>query len=664
MPPEPPVSTLDAKLLERFLQEIDENGFVPTDGSRRVWAGPLEAALVDFTSVQEMRIVLRDGWPYQPPSVLVEGLRSWHANGGALCLWQEGDDSREWTTLPGIHQRIRDWVDDARAGFREFGTALDAHLYWDSRDPAVALIDPQEIVHRGRQDGHHAVFHAKVGDGVWLAGRDNKSGPGVLNGRWFYRDSVEYPPGNLDEFAEALTVTQRRRFLKDVADIEAGGAWLAGLFWEIPEGTVALLVHVRKDASGGLTAAAVTPTPSSTSDLLRRAGPDAAHLSKVRVALFGVGAIGSHVASLLARAGVGGLRLVDGDRLWPVGLVRHAADPRTWRLPKPHAMKMTLAHLGWTGVEPVEAASWDAARLAELMDRADLVVDATGLTPFAELTSRIAARAGTAFVTAALYRGGAVARVRRQAEGDTLITERAGHWRYPSIPAGPAEQEYVGHEVGCAARIHNASPIAVARAAAAAASVCVDHLTERRDYPDEVIEVYRPIEAPFDRVGTLTVGSHPPRVEITEEAAGSMRAGAAAAAPNETGGVLVGRFIGGVPVVTTVVELPSLKATPSGFRVEDGVTSPAVEAAVGKDATVGYVGEWHSHPSDQPASETDRTTMLRLASTDGTGEPVLVVLRPRGDGYDLDAYVATGADLHRVPVMTVGDIGVTSPGEG
>ena len=387
MPPEPPVSTLDPELLDQFLRELEAGGFTPVSEQRNAWVGPLAPELADHTSATEMTVLLRDGWPYQPPNVLVGGLRSWHANSGSLCLWQEGDDSRGWTTLEGIYGRIRRWVNDAQSDFAEFGTALDAHLYWDERDQAVALIDPAEIVHRTRQNGQQATFHAQVGsDGVWLIGRDKGRGTNTIDGRWFFRDTVAHPPGNLDQFTAALTDTQQRRHLKDVENIRPGGAWLAGLFWEIPEGTVALLVHVQRDPDGQLSAAAVTPIPKSPSDLLRRAGPDALRLS-VRVVVFGVGAIGSHVTSLLARAGVGGLRLIDGDRLWPAGVVRHAADPRTWRLPKPHAMQATLNHLTWTGVEPVPEATWEVSRLTDLMTGADLVVEATGLTPFAELTS-------------------------------------------------------------------------------------------------------------------------------------------------------------------------------------------------------------------------------------------------------------------------------------
>lgn len=195
MPPEPPVSTLDPELLDQFLRELEAGGFTPASEQRNAWVGPLALELADHTSATEMTVLLRDGWPYQPPNVLVGGLRSWHANSGSLCLWQEGDDSRGWTTLEGIYGRIRRWVNDAQSNFEEFGTALDAHLYWDERDPAVALIDPAEIVHRARQNGQHATFHAQVGsDGVWLIGRDKGRGTNTIDGRWFFRDTIAHPP--------------------------------------------------------------------------------------------------------------------------------------------------------------------------------------------------------------------------------------------------------------------------------------------------------------------------------------------------------------------------------------------------------------------------------------------------------------------------------------
>lgn len=652
---DPPVATLDGALLEQFLTEMRDAGFAPDD-ARRAWTGPLPAELHELTSDTTMTVVLNDGWPYQPPSVRVAGLRSWHANEGLLCLWQSGDNTRDWATFGGIRARITHWAADAKDGFKRFGRALDPHLYWEGRDATVALIDVDDLLRRDRQDGHHGIFHVRVSQDLWLVGREKGRGGDVINGRFFYRSSVPFPPRNVEDLAAALTPGQSRRFLKDLDDVQPGCEWLTALFWEVEEGTVPLVLRASRSGTGGLSVTAVAPAPCGEADLLRRAGPDASVLEGKRVVVFGVGAIGSHLASLLARSGVGGMRLVDADRLWPSGVVRHAADPRTVTLPKPHAMKETLAPKGWTGVEPIAEGSWDPERLAALMDAADLVVESTGFGGFAELVARVAAREDRPLVSVALYRGGAIARVRRQASGDTRLWERGEHWRYPGIPPGTDEEAFVGYEAGCAAPIHNAPPVAVVRAAAAAAAACVDELTGRREHRDEVVEVYRAIEPPLDRHGTLVVPRVAPRVDVAESAAGALRVAARRAAPNETGGVLIGRLVQGVPVVTAAIELPSASPTPTGYRVEEGATVDVVEAAVVDDPSSGYVGEWHTHPSDQPASTTDRDAMSALVTADGTGDPVLIVVRPRDGKHVLDGYVASAVDVHTVPVMIVGDV--------
>ena len=58
---------------------------------------------------------------------------------------------------------------------------------------------------------------------------------------------------------------------------------------------------------------------------LLRAGPDAAVLRTKAVALFGAGAVGSQIADLLARSGVGRFLICDDQTLRPGDLVRHAA---------------------------------------------------------------------------------------------------------------------------------------------------------------------------------------------------------------------------------------------------------------------------------------------------------------------------------------------------
>ncbi len=58
-------------------------------------------------------------------------------------------------------------------------------------------------------------------------------------------------------------------------------------------------------------------------------------------------------------------------------------------------------------------------------------------------------------------------------------------------------------ELGCTAQVNNASPAAVLATAAEIAHAAVDVLTGRRQQADDRVVVYRPLQAPFDRTGTI-----------------------------------------------------------------------------------------------------------------------------------------------------------------
>jgi hypothetical protein len=91
-----------------------------------------------------------------------------------------------------------------------------------------------------------------------------------------------------------------------------------------------------------------------------------------------------------------------------------------------------------------------------------------------------------------------------------------------------------------------------------------------------------------------------------------------------------------------------------------GATHEVIESGRLTDARLGYLGEWHSHPTDQPASPKDRSTMRGLAQLPEVGTPALIVARPSGgDNYELDGYVAVDGELIRVEVVSVGPL----PGE-
>lgn len=103
-------------------------------------------------------------------------------------------------------------------------------------------------------------------------------------------------------------------------------------------------------------------------------------LREARALIVGVGGLGSWVAELLARAGVGLLRLVDDDRVHVSNLHRQAlydeADA-TAGAPKVRAAAERLSRLNrHARIEPVEA-RLDWSNAAALADGADLILDGT-----------------------------------------------------------------------------------------------------------------------------------------------------------------------------------------------------------------------------------------------------------------------------------------------
>lgn len=646
-----PPATLDPERLEQFVDELLTAGFRAAGTDRRAFIGPVPLSLGEFTDAIAMTIVIADPWPYRQPHVIVPGIDWWHAAHEMPCLWQLGDNTKRWMTLDGLRGRIDEWVAHARTGFTTIdGAALDPQLYFDRYNHVPAAIDVDGLVGGLTQDGQHGLIYLDfITDelAVIQAGKSSNR----LWGRWFYRTGITAPPRDLASFERALTDNQLTRLNKVIG---RQGKGLFALAWPTVHGT-ACLVLVIDQTSGTRKAFAISPTPISQVDRLRRAGPDSVILRPKRIVLFGAGAIGSHVGSLLSRSGIGHLVVVDGDIKLPAGVVRHAGT--AVGIGKAAEMPDLLSAFEWTEVEVVSESSWDLDRLAELINGADLCVDATGLTPFAELLSRIASIQGIPMVTVALYRGGRIARVRRQGPDDHPIVYRTQDWRYPAIPASnDRSADFVGAETGCAAPIHNAPPSAVTSAASLATLVVIDFLSGRMTYPDETIDVLEPIEEPFGKLGRHT--PRPPTVMITESARRTMIAAAANLHPHETGGILIGFLVDtGAPCITEAVELCPSQPSTLRYEVPDGRTTAAVDAARTRDERVGYVGEWHSHPTDQPASPTDRATMTRLAAHPDTGDPVLIVLRPTSCcQFTVDAHISLNGELLQATLIEVGPI--------
>ena len=497
------ISSLDQPSLERFRTELIKIGFEPEQGDIRVWTGPISASFSDLTVATTMRIVFVDGWPFRNPKLYVDGLDEWHLSAsGEVCLWALGAASDEWLSVDGFMRRIAEWADRAKKGFRPEDFALDAHLSFGAiRVGAIATVDIGSL----RLDGKEG----KVGviSGAWkdkdpvLQIVPGSSKP--IEGRWYYVGAVRVPPRNLAAARELLASNQRNNFDRRFRAVDKHGKpRLFLLAWDRDLGREALVLHAEKHEES-VVAEAIEVAPTDVEILKMRAGPDIGELSDKRVVVFGVGAVGSNLALRLAEVGIGELVVVDGDRLRPGDIVRHAALSYQVGDTKVAAVRL-VAHFRapWTKVRSVDGSSWNPDEIAKVVDGADLVIDATGFASFANLLSVVCRERAAPMVSVALYRGGAIGRVRRQAlPSDTPISGRGGDKAYPVIPPGDEPPSF---EPGCSAPVNNASPIAVASVAALAGHVAVDTLTGRNLYPDETIDVFRPLEiSPFDQLGRI-----------------------------------------------------------------------------------------------------------------------------------------------------------------
>jgi molybdopterin-synthase adenylyltransferase len=110
-------------------------------------------------------------------------------------------------------------------------------------------------------------------------------------------------------------------------------------------------------------------------------GPTGQHLlASAHVAIVGVGATGAAAASLLARAGVGTLTLIDRDFVEPSNLQRQIlfdeADARD-SLPKAEAARRKISLFNSTVTVHSHIADLVPANIHELLAPADLILDAT-----------------------------------------------------------------------------------------------------------------------------------------------------------------------------------------------------------------------------------------------------------------------------------------------
>ena len=151
-----------------------------------------------------------------------------------------------------------------------------------------------------------------------------------------------------------------------------------------------------------------------------RSGDDCAGLASKRVAIIGLGSIGSKVAISLARAGVGRFELVDGGLLHIGNLERYDGD---WRDVGRHkanlvARRLRLIRSGvechaWRTAIGAQISAAEAGNVNAAIAESDLVIDATADPGVFNHLAGLTMRANNAFVWGAVFAGGVGAELAR-----------------------------------------------------------------------------------------------------------------------------------------------------------------------------------------------------------------------------------------------------------
>jgi proteasome lid subunit RPN8/RPN11 len=158
------------------------------------------------------------------------------------------------------------------------------------------------------------------------------------------------------------------------------------------------------------------------------------------------------------------------------------------------------------------------------------------------------------------------------------------------------------------------------------------------------------------------------RVWLSERTALDVVGAAVKAHPIEIGGVLLGVYTeGGRPWVVRSVTIESANAGRAHYELPAGARPRCVDEARMTEPRLGYLGDWHSHPADVDASDTDIATMRQLASDAEAlaPHPLLLIARRSGpDKYWLDMREFAGRRLRKLRVLASGGLKPVEVGRG
>lgn len=466
-----------AALREAFIDEARTHGF-RLDSDCATMVGD-----IDIGDEQvEHQIRLDDSFPISKPRVSTtggEGGLSWHRESdGSLCLWASDEVSDlPWQSAQAVVARIVEWHERDAAGWSDDDPDLDLERYWPSAQLEELILYPDLdnlIGHDCRARRIRQGRVRQVERGIAPHGDRRQRTWGVVA---VDIGELAQPVHDFGELEQLLPADC-------AAEIQTG----------IEQGRIRILL-VRYQRQGHPAVLALVAMGRDTRELaaaraahtgeethFMRAGLDAESLLGKKVAVIGLGAIGSSTAELLARSGVGEFTCVEHDEIRPGNCIRHAVDRNYLGWNKAEAVREKLHKadiIDKSCVRVIEKKLTSVDDVERLFEDHDLVVDATGDGAATALVWMASEALRKPAVSVCLQRGGSIARVDR-----TLLRDGESH-ASPIPPGGPRLDLREG---GCGDPISPAPPWACVAAASRAVGMATDLLTGRNQYPPTCIE--------------------------------------------------------------------------------------------------------------------------------------------------------------------------------
>lgn len=472
---------------QHFEEGLIRAGFVERESA---WRG----AITHSGQQTEVLISLPSRYPFRPPRVVPASPDaapwSWHRElDGSLCL--VADDDHEdlwWVDTTAFLEHVTEWFVKADAGWPDDRPDLDLDRYFDRpQDERLYVYDDLEARRnsfvRFRPSANNTM---RIGGGTRPAKASKHS-----KARFGYVadvGEVDVPPRHWGDISARVraNIDLDHRIRTHLIEIMV-------LHYRRGSHSGAIVLEVWPTKDGGIEARRLHAAADTDEARSSRAGSTAPLLHEVRVAIVGVGALGSFVTDMLVRAGVRNLSLVDDDLVKPGNLIRHLVGPEAVGMPKVTAVKQHLVTrhgIPASGITIQEdnVTSDDVAM--ELLASHDLVINTSADFATTALLHVVARSTGRHLVSAAIQNDGAAYRVDILPPLDDALP-------LPATTVTARESSREVFEAGCGSPISPTPPHVAIEAAAATVRYAIGILVGHPVHPaGEVRDLTNNAKAP------------------------------------------------------------------------------------------------------------------------------------------------------------------------